>query len=253
MSKKASRVDELVELLKDEKIAEVLVARLEELIERKLDKIIEKVLLKLNPIVEAMVATSVAAQQEVLQKKLNDLETENNKLKTRLDIVETEGRATNLMIHGLPEENVDSGSKEAVSEATQATLRMCNSTLGLAVHEADIAMAFRLPKRGKEKHRPILVKFNSIKTRKMVYGSRSLLKKTPVFINEHLTPNNAHLYAIARGLVKEGKAISTWTAGGITYIKWVEDPNCKPMRITSSVDLDKKIASLSLSLDGTAT
>lgn len=89
MSKKATRVDELVELLIDENVMELLVENLEmslspaieELIERKLDKIIEKVLLKLNPIVVEVVSASVATRYVVLLKKMATLEEDNDKLK----------------------------------------------------------------------------------------------------------------------------------------------------------------------------
>jgi hypothetical protein len=212
---------------------------MEEMIEKKLDSIIEKVLLKLNPIVELKVKAHVEVQQEKLQNQITELVTDNNKLKSRLDAMEMESRAVNLMIHGLNEPENPPASKEAAeSEATQAVLNLCTSTLGLSISETDISTAFRLPRKGKEKLRPILVKFVTPRIRRMVYGARSLLKKSQIFINEHLTMTNAVIYAKTRQLIKDNKATATWTAGGAIFLRLSEDQGSKPLRIFSLMDLD---------------
>lgn len=42
MAKKSVKVDELVELLKDDKITELLVQRLKDMLQRKIDKLFER-------------------------------------------------------------------------------------------------------------------------------------------------------------------------------------------------------------------
>ena len=248
MSKKSTKVDKLVDLLKDEKVTELLVERLEttlspaieDMIERKLDKIIEKVLLKLNPIIEVTVKASIDAHQEKLLQQLSNLEATNTKLRIRLDHAETESRAVNLMIHGLVELDAQSTTKDmSDSETVQAVLNLCNTTLGLSISESEISTAFRLPRKGKEKFRPVLVKFVTLRTRKMVYGARSALKKTHIYINEHLTASNALIYAKTRRLVKEGKAMATWSTGGVIYLRLTDEQGTKPLRISDPNDLDK--------------
>lgn len=46
-------------------------------------------------------------------------------------------------------------------EAKLATFDLCNATLGLSISEADTVYVYRLPKKGKEKQRPVLVKFET--------------------------------------------------------------------------------------------
>lgn len=144
------------------------------------------------------------------------------------------------MIHGLPKADLLSGSKDETDrEASQAVLTLCNYTVGLSIPDSDVSTAFRQPKRGKEKFRPVLVKFVTIRARKLVYAARLLLNKTLVYINEHLTPTNAQVYSKARRIVKDGKTASTWTAGGITFVRMTDEPGIKPMRLSSSGNLVK--------------
>jgi hypothetical protein len=238
MAKKGAKIEE-VELL----------ARVEEILERKLDKIIEKILLKLDPTVEKTVEEKVAAHLDKIQDKQLYLEKENDRLRTRLDQMETEARLPNLVISGLPEPDNTHGSKgTAEREATQAVLQLCNSTLGLSVTEADISLAYRIPKKGKDKHRTVIVKFLGMRTRNLVYGARFLLKKTSVYINEHLSTNTAHTYAKARNLVKDGRASSTWTAGGAIFVRLSDKLGVKPMKIPNMKALEKLLPTEDLSL-----
>lgn len=240
-----AKVDELVELLKDDKVTQLLIEKLdsptiEDMLERKLDKIIEKILLKINPIIEKSVNDLMSAQLQKLNQKQAQLEQENDQLRVRLDQFDTEARLSSLVIHGLVESEVAHESKEAAErEATQATLTLCNSTLGLPIVESDIASAYRLPKKGKEKQRPVIVRFESSRIRNLIYKARFQLKKTSVFINEYLTPKNAQLYARTRGLVREGRATSTWTASGLVYLKLTSDLGAKPIKILSLKELQE--------------
>jgi len=135
MSKKSSKAEDVVSLLKDEKVAEWLVEKMEEMIEKKLDSIIEKVLLKLNPIIELKVKAYVEVHQEKLQNQITELVSINNKLRSRLDATETESRATNLMIHGLKEPDTPPATKdEAESEPTQAVLNLFTSIYAWTLH-----------------------------------------------------------------------------------------------------------------------
>lgn len=249
MPKKDTRLEELAELLKDDKITQLLVEKLDEMLEKKLDKVVERVLLKLNPILEEKISEHVAVQFDKLQCKHSHLEEENNQLRARLDQMETEARLPNLVFHGLAETDAKHGTKDSSErEATQAVLTLCNSTLGLSLKETDISLAYRMPQKGKEKHRIVIAKFLGMRIRNQIYGARFLLKKTSIYINEHLSPGTAQIYAKVRGLVREGKAFSAWTAGGAVYVRQSEKQGVKPVKILNTAALEKFLHSKDLSI-----
>ena len=89
---------------------------------------------------------------------------------SRIDIVETQLRANNLVICGLP----DASSAEVVAtsgdkagheqgvtrrDTVQAVVNCCNSKLGANISENDIQSSYRIP--SKSGPRPIVVSFTS--------------------------------------------------------------------------------------------
>ena len=248
MSRKPTRVEELVELLTDEKATDIIVQRLEksesmtsafeEMIERKIDKIFDKLLAKIEPIIDLKV-------NELLQKSLTNFTVEHNKileenvqLRNRVSYLETETRQTNLVLHGVEETQGGTSSRDSAErEAIEATLNLCNQVLGHNISPNDISTAFRIPKRGREKQRPIIVKFISLNIRNLIYRSRMQLRKSDIFVNEHLTANNAQIYARARACVKERKAASTWTSGGLVFVQLTDTQGCKPIKLATLQDV----------------
>lgn len=262
MSKKGTKVEELIELLKDEKATEFMIDKLgdswspaiEIMLEKKIDKIIDRILLKLDPIIEKKINNLIGTQLDSIQLKQTNLEKENSNLLSRLSQLESEARLPNLVFHGVEEAPVPNASRDAAEkEAIQATLNLCTHTLGLLVTEADISTAYRLPRKGKEKFRPIIAKFNTIRIRNLVYRSRTQLRKTSIFVNEHLSPVNAQIYARARTLVREGKASSSWTTGGSVFLMLSEGQDQKPIKIISLSVLLKLIPSPSPASDVSPT
>lgn len=248
MAKKAAKVDELMELLKDDKVSMFLVERLETslapaleiMIEKKIDIIIAKIMLKIDPIIDKKINNLMKDKLEIMQSKQTHLEEQNAHLRGRLSQLEVDARSNNLMIHGVEELGPATMSRqEAEKEAINSTLRLCTETLGLSLTENDISTAYRLPKKSIEKHRPLVATFASLQIRNLVIKSRTQLRKTRIYINDHLTPDNALLFAKARALVKEGKASSTWTAGGWVFLQTTTDQGHKPTKITSIQDLTK--------------
>lgn len=141
------------------------------------------------------------------------------------------------MIHGLVEPDMQLATKDSRdSQASHAIPNLCNNTLGLSISDSD---------REIQTH---TCKFISIRTQKMVYGARSALKKTQIYINEHLTANSARIFAKTRQLTKEGKATASWSAGGTIFLRLSEEPGSKPLRISCLNDLDKLFPSMTTSL-----
>ena len=175
---------------------------------------------------------------------------ENKFLSLRVEQLEAQSRANNLVIHGLPESTYAEPSTNAEADNTQKApsrrdtiqciLKCCNSKLGVAVSENDISAGFRIPGI-KNAPRPIVVTFTSKSIRDKVHISRKLLRKQDggprIYINEHLTKGSSGLFAKGRALLREGKIASVWTLNGNVYVKRIESD--RPSRISSMEDLQK--------------
>lgn len=275
-----TKVDDFLELLKDERVTESIVSLIKG---------------ALAPVFEDIVNRLIGDFDGKLEKqnqKILSLEEDTRRIETRLEAFEVDARSNNLLIHGLEESTLLSDSDEpqmdrdvphsnqeesqmdrdlshsnqeesqmgrdlprsdrvAMSarsnqEAMLAVLTLCNTRLKLDVSQADISTAFRLQQKGKDRFRPILVKFTTQRIRNLVYASRLALKKnhlaphaTPVYINEHLTKGNARVYAEARSLVKQKKLFSSWTMAGYVYVRLSEDQGGKKLKILSMQSLDE--------------
>ena len=235
MAKKTVKLDDITEIIEDT-------------IEKKLDLTIERIILKLIPTIDKIVKDLLSPQLDPINKRQAQLEEDNEHLRLRLDQFETELRLNSLIIHGLPEASTPTGGKTSTeNEPTKAVMDLCNTTLGLHIEEADVVCAYRLQKKGKDQHRPVLIKFETRGIRNLIYRARLKLRKTSVYINEHLTALNAQTYAKARALVKSGKANSTWTMSGQTYIRLSPDPGAKVTRIRNLKDLQSLFPGMDLS------
>jgi len=235
MAKKSVKLDDITEIIEDT-------------IEKKLDLTIERIILKLIPTIDKIVKDLLSPQLGLINKRQVQLEQDNEHLRLRLDQFETELRLNSLIIHGLPQASASTGEKTSTeNEPTKAVMDLCNTTLGLHIEEADVVCAYRLQKKGKDQHRPVLIKFETRGIRNLIYRARLKLRKTSVYINEHLTALNAQTYAKARALVKSGKANSTWTMSGQTYIRLSPDPGAKVTRIRNLKDLQSLFPGMDLS------
>src|SRR6218665_2137994 len=265
-TKSDTKVDDFLELLKDERVTESIVSLIKG---------------ALAPVFEDIVNRLIGDFDGKLEKqnqKILSLEEDTRRIETRLEAFEVEARSNNLLIHGLEESTLLSDSDEpqmdrdvphsnqeesqmgrdlsrsdrvAMSarsnqEAMLAVLTLCNTRLKLDVSQADISTALRMPQKGKDRFRPILVKFTTQRIRNLVYASRLALKKNhlaphanPVYINEHLTKGNARVYAEARSLVKQKKLFSSWTMAGYVYVRLSEDQGGKKLKIFSMQPLDE--------------
>lgn len=73
------------------------------------------------------------------------------------------------MIPGLKESDGTPGPKDSADrEASHAVMTLCDSGIGLRVSATDISAAYRIPRKGKEKHRPIIIRFISLRVRNLV-------------------------------------------------------------------------------------
>ena len=238
MAKKAIKLDDIAELVEDS-------------IEKKLDVTIERIIIKLIPTIDKIVKDLLTPQLDLVKKNQTQLHVDNAQLRSRLDQIETEIRLNSLLLHGLAETSTFTGSNSSSeNEPIRASLDLFNNTLGLQILEADIVHAYRLQKRGKDQHRPILIKFDSRGLRNRIYGARLKLRNTQIYINEHLTAQNAQIFAKTRALKKSGKVSSSWTMGGYIYVKLSSDPGTKINRIRDLQDLNTLLPGMDFSSSG---
>jgi hypothetical protein len=184
----------------------------------------------------------VKLENEILRADLNAV-------KQRIDRLETYSKKRNLIIAGMP----TTGYSDAVSQPAQeddiatstpsvesAVVKLFNTQLKVPISTADISVAHRLRPKKDDKTAPIIVSFTSLKARDAVYRARRGLKDYKdhrIYINEDLTRTVVELFRQARELVKEGKLIGAWTAGGVLVVRKSLESNCRPVKVFTATQL----------------
>ena len=243
-------VSELIEIFKDPTVADAIANALGPFIARAIDSALEKKIGELNATVDAL-----TIETDKLKAKVEDQG-------RRLKDMEIYSRAHDLIIRGLPEGSyaekatacsTDSNALMLESHASVecSILSLCIDKLGVAVSQSDISVAHRLKAGKSDKHRPIIVRFNSRRIRDEVLRAKKKLMTTPadrsntdnardkVFISEHLTRAVSNLFFEARKLVREKRIASSWTHKGLVNIKRTTNPNEKPTIIRSLTELSQ--------------
>jgi len=128
-------------------------------------------------------------------------------------------RINNIVITGYPETEGEELKKslteffESKFERKQIALDCCRMGPKASKEEQNTDI----------KPRPIKVRFNSVWDQRTIYGNRiQNLKKTGIFINEDLSPENSKKSFIARKLKREKKIFNTYTNEGTVYVKTSE-------------------------------
>ena len=173
--------------------------------------------------------------------KIDALTTRVESLEAEADRQEQYSRRPNLRFQGVPE------STEGSTD--QKIIRLCNEAMGLSppLVVTDIERSHRLgpPKdrEGRDRIRPVIVRFRSERLRDSVYRARTKLKShniqqpdARIFVNEDLTARRASLAYLARQAKKSRRITDSWTADGKVLIK---DLTNNILQITSEKDLAK--------------
>lgn len=255
--------DDLVDAVQDDRVLDALVTRLTTvltpLFRNMLHEFAENFKSTMEQYMEKIATDVVARSCDPLKEKIKLLETENASIRLRVDELENYSRMDNLIIHGLPESSYaelssdSSVSQDTPTQTNQETLKnvlnFCQARLGLDVEKSDISIAHRIPRGKHDKHRPIIVRFSSRQARNSLLAARKSLRTSnstsshsgtaAIFINEHLTKSNAHIFSRTRVLAKEKKIHSTWTANGLVFIRRTDSTTEKPKKISSLKDLDE--------------
>src|SRR6218665_2497720 len=193
-----------------------------------------------------MAETSLEKHCHDTKEKITHLGKENQSLKIKLEEMENQLKRDNLIIYGLVEGSSNSADQLLIDPTTKvngttwSVLDLCNNRLGLSIGISDVAESYWLAGSSKGSKRPLLVRFVSRRIRDMVYAARKSLKDQqsdrPVYFNEHLTRQNSLLFAEARKLVKKKLLQSTWTRGGLVFVRR-SDASCDaPCQTFSTLD-----------------
>ncbi|KAM3613048.1 uncharacterized protein V6R79_019378 [Siganus canaliculatus] len=111
---------------------------------------------------------------------------------------------------------------------------------GIKVDSGNIEACHPLPRRKSSETSAIIMRLVNRKHKSALLKQSRKLKGTNVYINEHLTKQNADLARKARYLKKQRKIQSTWTANCKVYIKMNGSPEeAKVLAIRNMEELDK--------------
>ena len=171
-------------------------------------------------------------------RKLND---DNSNLKSHIENIDTYLRVNNLEISGLdkPISIPATEVEEAYEEPVEDMVVKCLNGLFAGeerISNEDIDICHELPsKTGKKLH---VVKFISRKAKNLILDQKKKrqnfnfkFRGNPIFINDHLTPNNKHLFAMARQKKTAAGYKYLWTKNGKILIR--KDDNSPIIPITS--------------------
>lgn len=155
-----------------------------------------------------------------LRGKLYRLETENNLLKIKINELDQYSRKGNVIINGIPSYD----NENVINIITKIA-----EALGTNLCDNDISAAHRLPTANRKWHPPIVVKLTSLRKRdELIHKSKQLRistdrigfkDKEPIFIDEHLTSQNAKLVSKALQLKKAGNLAHAWHRDGKIFVR----------------------------------
>uniref|UniRef100_A0A8D9AU62 Uncharacterized protein n=1 Tax=Cacopsylla melanoneura TaxID=428564 RepID=A0A8D9AU62_9HEMI len=187
-----------------------------------------------NPL--ALLETSFNLFRSQVSEELKHIKVELSSHGTYLDRQETYSRRNCVLLHGVPE--ADAGTEE---QCEAAALRVFADKLQVMVTSDQIDRSHRLgPKRGPAaRPRPIIIKFISYKTKKLVYTNKKKLKDTHLLISESLTKLRMEILKTARESF-EGRNV--WTSDGKIIVKQETGQGTKFVSLTTKLELTDLLA-----------
>ena len=176
------------------------------------------------------------------ENRISELEKKVSQLEVDVDNLQQYSRRPNLRIYGIRDTHDGEDTDSKVVTLINRDLK-----LNPPIKQTDIERSHRLGpavnKHGKPNNRPIIVQFNSERTRDTVFKERfqlkhynSLHRDDMVFVNEDLTPRRAALAAQTCDLKKRKVISDCWTYNGNIMIR---DPANLVHAVKSASDLDK--------------
>ena len=144
----------------------------------------------------AMDSSRTYATVTAMEGKLTVLDNNNKALSDEMDALEQYSRRNCLLFHGVPDTDPDT---------TDSVISLCKGKLDVNVSREIIDRSHPRGQRnvgpsGEYKPRPIIVKFRSYETRRLVFSAKRRLKGTQFVITDNLTKRRNDLLNKVRSL-----------------------------------------------------
>lgn len=243
MSKKSTRVEEIIEAIQDPRVLTSIAASLadtfktliESVIESQLDKLSSAILPKILPTIDESISRSVNKHFEPFLSKSKVFEETLINVDEKITSLEREALEKKLIITGIPEVVGNNQPVEFLSaqysKEIDNLLALMNPHLPNPIVPINIVSFQRLPKRLNDKklNRDILIELTSSNCKQFIYQNRFKLHKgllrneSTVYVNEILSAANIKTFKKARE-DKANKLIhSVWTWKGEVFYKLKND------------------------------
>ncbi|KAE8738772.1 hypothetical protein FOCC_FOCC015732 [Frankliniella occidentalis] len=163
-------------------------------------------LTSLADIVSKKIEDKLAARENFVDKRLGELQVENDLLKDKTDDLEQRNRLENLRIFGIKEEDGENTDELVVKIAQKLDL--------FSIDLSDTSRSHRVGRKSVDKPRAIIVKFVSYAKRQKMFLAKKRLKGSGISIREDLTSIRQAILTKAHENFDE-----VWTQSGVIVIK----------------------------------
>lgn len=183
---------------------------------------------------------NISTKLQETNQRCDALEKENSVLRSNVYDLQSEllelqqySRRTNIEISGIP-------------ESDQEDLSLILSALFGNDHVNEcVSVVHRVPTSRKDRHKNIVVQFNSKENRDFYLSSykkcnknandvNKQFDKTPIYVNEHLAPKLKRLLFLAKSFKRDHNFKFAWVKDGKVFVKQKEDS--RAFRIRSEED-----------------
>lgn len=194
-----------------------------------------------------------------MMKEIKELKKQNEEkdvkivqLESRLSDLEQYTRMNDVIVTGLPTrprsfagavksrvEGKGAGPSDQDLDSVEQQVVEFLQDKGISINKDNIEACHPFPQKDKSKPAAIIIRFANRKFKINLLRQGKMLKGTNVYLNEHLTKNNADIAKRARYLRKEEKIQATWTSNCKIYIKLNGTPeHAKVLMVRSLKELD---------------
>lgn len=166
------------------------------------------------------------AFRDIVLSTLQLLRAQVQSLTGHIDELDTYNRRNALLFSGVKEKDGE--------DCAAVILNIINSSMNFPnINSSSMYVSHRLGVRNNTRTRPILVRFEDIKTRNLIWQEKKRLKSTPTVLSEFLTKSRQEVFANAR---KHFGINRCWTRDGAIMVKL---PTNDRKRIITAGELDQ--------------
>ncbi|KAK6169381.1 hypothetical protein SNE40_020447 [Patella caerulea] len=195
----------------------------------------------IKPFIEQIVQAEVKKQVAPLQNEIESLKLQlastslhlNATIQDKCDELEQYSRKNCIRVSGI---------KEEINENVEGKIVRVLTTIDKSLGPNSIENCHRLGRREDNKHRQIIVRLKSYKTKVHIMTNRKMAHSAikGVYINEDLTRYRAYVASITRWSYRQGFIAACWTRDGKIFIRensTVPGKNGPTRKLTSPVEV----------------